>query len=183
MRNRLACSAESEAVLLDSPGSAVNVPELRPGHLYEFMAGFSSILFRCVRVKLLHCSNLAFGSMIIKPVETRVWLLVQEEMDEDGSWRAALNLDGAVSRMGFYGPDAENLWMVSQVVRSLPLLASTRLHASYRYSWGDHRHCSAHSCNKAARLPRTREARLMRGACVALRRRRVCICGNGPLPV
>lgn len=39
----------------------------------------------------------------------------QNEVDEDDSWRAALNLEGAVSRMGFYGPDGQKLWMVSQV--------------------------------------------------------------------
>lgn len=34
---------------------------------------------------------------------------------QDDSWRAALNLDGAVARMGFYGMDEEKLWMVSQL--------------------------------------------------------------------
>lgn len=38
-----------------------------------------------------------------------------QAVDEDDSWRAALNLDGAVARMGFYGAAAEKLWMVSQL--------------------------------------------------------------------
>jgi WD40 repeat protein len=38
-----------------------------------------------------------------------------EEVDEDDSWRAALNLDGAVARMGFYGASGAKLWMVSQL--------------------------------------------------------------------
>ena len=38
-----------------------------------------------------------------------------EGVDEDDSWRAALNLDGAVARMGFYGASHAKLWMVSQL--------------------------------------------------------------------
>lgn len=38
-----------------------------------------------------------------------------EALDEDDSWRAALNLDGAVAKMGFYGAAGEKLWMVSQL--------------------------------------------------------------------
>lgn len=38
----------------------------------------------------------------------------KDGVDEDDSWKAALNLEGAVARMGFYGSSSEKLWMVSQ---------------------------------------------------------------------
>ena len=38
-----------------------------------------------------------------------------EGVDEDDSWRAAINLDGAVATMGFYGASHAKLWMVSQL--------------------------------------------------------------------
>lgn len=38
-----------------------------------------------------------------------------EQVDEDDSWRGALNLDGAVAKMGFYGTGGEKLWMASQL--------------------------------------------------------------------
>ncbi len=40
---------------------------------------------------------------------------LSEGVDEDDSWRAALNLDGAVAKMGFYGASHAKLWMVSQL--------------------------------------------------------------------
>lgn len=38
-----------------------------------------------------------------------------EQVDEDDSWRAGLNLDGAVAKMGFYGESSGKLWMASQL--------------------------------------------------------------------
>ena len=61
----------------------------------------------------------------------------QDGLDEDDSWRGAVNLDGAVSRMGFYGAGGGKLWMVSQVCSAappsfywtrLPLLSAFQLH-------------------------------------------------------